>query len=228
MKEIIMNEKLAYLLGYFYADGYIKDNKYKYPHLEIVKSDIDPIIYCLDELKIDYKLNFRFRKNSNKEQADISIYNREVKEIFVSILDNKLSMSHIKKYIKDEFFRFFLRGFFDGDGCINLSKKSSCRLYFYGSYDQDWGVLQGLLIELDINHIYQKISRKNGSHKSSHICISNKRGINILFEYLYPDRLYDYGLARKFEKLNTVKSLIKSDHEVHYTEQTAPILKIYT
>ena len=38
---------------------------------------------------------------------------------------------------------------------------------------------------LDIKYTLQQIIRKEGKHKSTLICISNKDGINKMFEYIY-------------------------------------------
>lgn len=215
-----MNKKLAYVLGYFYADGYLtgRDN-YLYPKLEIVKSDGQNIIKCLDDLKIKYTTRYRFRKNSKNEQICISISSSDKAiELFRNVLSDKINMFNVLKYITDTNIPYFLRGFFDGDGCINISKNNHCRLYFYGSFDQNWEIVFSVLKKLDIKYTFQQIIRKNGKHKSTHIVVSNKYGINILYEYLYPNRKYDFGLLRKYEKLNTIKGLIKSNHIIKYID----------
>jgi hypothetical protein len=226
-----MDKQLAYLMGYFYADGYLKKTKGKwiYPALEIVKNDGENIITCLDNLKIKYGKNYRFRKNSKNEQLYIRISAADTNiELFKKILSDKINMSNILNYITNDDLPYFLRGFFDGDGCINISKNNSCRLYFYGAFLQDWEIVFNVLKKLDIKYTYQQIIRKNGKHKSTHIIISNKYGINILYEYLYPDRIYDFGLLRKYEKLNMVKGLIKSNHIKKYIDnKTVDKIKTY-
>jgi hypothetical protein len=179
-----MKKELAYLLGYFYADAHLKDDKY--PVLEVMRSDGDNIIKYLDLLKIKYTIRYRFRKNSKKEQVTITVcQDSKYIKIFINTMKNKLSMNKIYNIIKNKDLNYFIRGFFDGDGCINISKNNSCRLYFYGTYEQDWSLIFSIFKNINIKYTYQKIIRKNGKHKSSYLCISNKYGINIFFEYLY-------------------------------------------
>lgn len=235
-----MKKELAYLLGYFYADGHLwlktvekKYNKgfstYHKLTLEIVSADCEYIKYCLDKLNINFSIRTRMRKNSKNEQTCFTISTKnELFEIFKNILLDKTNMLQAFNYIPLDSHSYFLRGFFDGDGCINISKNNGCRLYFYGNYYQSWNPIFEILNFLNIKYVYQQISRKNGDHKSSHIFISNKQGINKFFEFIYPNRKFDFGLLRKYQKLETVQSLIKNNHIKHSSIQTAPVIKIYS
>lgn len=233
-----MKKELAYLLGYFYADGslYSKTVEKKYNKgfstyykltLEIVSTDCKYIEYCLDKLNINFSIRTRMRKNSKSEQTCFTISTKnELFEIFKNVLSDKTDMLQAFSYIPLDSHSYFLRGFFDGDGCIfNNSTRAS--LYMYGSYQQIWTPVTNILNVLDIKYVYQQISRKNGHHKSSHIVISNKQGINKFFEFIYPDRIFDFGLYRKFEKLDKVNGMIKNIHIKHTSIQTAATVKIY-
>lgn len=229
--ELKMKKELVYLLGYFYADGYLKkyNNEYIYPTLEMVKSDSENILVCLKKLGIKYTTNCRFRKNSKNEQICIRISSDDKNaNLFKLVITDKINMSNILNHINKKDLCYFLRGFFDGDGCISIRKGNSNCLYFYGSFDQNWSLVFDILKNLNIKYTFQQIIRKNGEHKSTHICISNKCGINILYEYMYPNRKFDFGLFRKYEKLNSIKGLIKSNHIKKYSEyQNADVVKIY-
>ena len=225
-----MRKELAYLLGYFYADGYLLDVKHKYPILEIVKSDSENILICLNKLNIKYTVSYRFRKNSKNEQVCIRISSKDSNiDLFRCALEDKIKMNNILNTINNFNLSYFLRGFFDGDGCINISKNNHSRLYFYGSFEQEWDLIFNIFKNLNIKYTYQQIIRKDGKHKSSHICISNKWGINLFYEYLYPNREFDFGLLRKYEKLNSVKSMIKRKHIIPYNDnKEIESLKTYT
>ena len=229
-RKIKMEKELVYLLGYFYADGYLKKSRqYTYPTLEMIKSDSENILNCLNKLKIKYSISCRFRKNSKNEQICIRILADDKNiDLFRFVIMDKINMLNVLNYINKKDLCYFLRGFFDGDGCISISNTNN-RFYFYGSFDQDWSIVFDILKTLNIKYTFQQVIRKNGKHKSTHICISNKCGINILYEYMYPDRKYDFGLFRKYEKLNSIQSLIKRNHIKFYKEiQNAEVVKIYT
>lgn len=225
-------KELNYLLGYFYADGCLcgKTKGYYYPSLEILRSDSHSVIKCLESIKSNFTLKHRTRKNSTKDQTCINILSKDKNiNLFKQVMIDKINMKNILSAIDISYLNYFIRGFFDGDGCISISKSNHSRLYFYGSFDQKWDLLFDIFRQLNIKYAYQKITRKNGLHKSSFICISNKHGINILYEYMYPNRVYDFGLSRKYEKLNSIKNLIKSKHIKEYDEiQNLDIVKIYS
>lgn len=234
-----MTKELAYLLGYFYADGCLSlktvEKKYNKGYstyykltLEIVSTDCKYIEYCLNKSNINFSIRTRIRKNSKNEQTCFTISTKnKIFEIFKNVLSDKINMSQAFNYIPLDSYPYFLRGFFDGDGCIfNNSIRAS--LFMYGSYGQIWIPVINILNILDIKYTNQQISRKGGNHKSSHVVISNKDGINKFFEFIYPDRIFDFGLYRKFEKMERVKDMIKSVHIKHTSLQDAPFLKVYT
>mgnify|MGYP006921355935 CR=1 FL=1 len=225
-----MQKELAYLLGYFYADGYLSGKKHKYPIIEIIRSDSENIIYCLEKIDSKFTVSYRFRKNSKNEQACIRLLSADENiELFKDALADKVNMQSVSKIIDTDNLCYFLRGFFDGDGCIAISKnKRKGRMYFYGSFEQKWELVFDILKNLEIKYTFQQIVRKNGSHKSTHICISNKHGINLLYEYIYPNRTYDFGLLRKYEKLDSIKGSIKHKHVITHSDvQIASKLKTY-
>lgn len=209
-----MEKELIYLLGYFYADGYLYDKRHKYVGLDIIKSDSDNILKYLNKLNMKYTISYRFRTNSKNEQACIKISAKDVNiELFRNILSDKVEMNNIKNYIPESNYPYFLRGFFDGDGCISLTKNHN-RIYFYGSKSQNWSFILNIFDSLGIIYNHSINIRKDGRHQSSFICISSKQDCAKLFEYLYPNLIYDFGLFRKYEKLligkNSIKRIIKT------------------
>ena len=223
-----MKKELAYLLGYFYADGYLSNKKHKYPILDIIKSDSMTILDCLNKLNMKYTVSYRFRKNSKNEQAciRISAKNSDI-DLFRNILSDKIEMNNIKNYIAEEDYPYFLRGFFDGDGCINLLVRS-VRIYFYGSKNQNWLFLLNILDSLDIGYNYTINIRKGGKHQSSFICVSRKYDCVKLFEYLYPNFTYDFGLFRKYEKLLLGKNSIKrASRNIKAIKENTFLIKYY-
>lgn len=230
-----MNKELSYLLGFFYADGWIGETYHKLKtgpktyysvRLEIVSSDAENIKKLLDSIGILYTSQTRIRKNSDKEQTSFNLSASDPHfELFRVILANKIDMSIPFSKIPSNFHRYFLRGFFDGDGCINIHGNSK-RLYFYGSYDQDWSPILSILGEIDAKHTYQKIVRKSGKHKSSHICISNMLGISKFYEYIYPNGVSDFGLHRKYEKLQV--ELHRSMKLYRHKPKSIELIKTYT
>jgi len=204
-----MKKELAYLLGYFYADGSLSPSK-KYPVIELQEEDGNYLFKLAKKQLLTNKFRKRDRKNSSISQIAFNITNKKYRKLFENIMSNKINMNTIKDYILEEDYPYFLRGFFDGDGCIINRDNSRCSaLYFYGAFNQDWSFILNIFEVLSIKYNYSLNIRKQGKHKSSFICISSKYDCAKLFEYLYPNCIYDFGLFRKYEKLLISKMSIK-------------------
>lgn len=203
------HNKIYYLCGFFYADGYLK-SKLLYPTLEIVEDDGKIISNLLNSANIEYTEHVRKRSNSNRQQMILTIRSKDKYiSLFRNIMKDKIKMSKAFDLIPVTKQYLFLRGFFDGDGCISLNKNGGSKLYFYGSYYQNWNPISKILHNQNIKYTYQQVSRKNFKHNSSHIYITNKPGIDALFSYIYPNLKFDFGLYRKYTKLLTSHKNIK-------------------
>lgn len=202
-----MKKEIAYLLGYFYADGGLSPNK-KYPKIELQENDGSYLFGLAKNELLTSRFSKRNRSNSVISQIAFGITNKKYRKLFEDTISDKVNMNNVKNYIEPEDYPYFLRGFFDGDGCICLRQHHSL-IYLYGSFDQDWSFVLNIFDSLSIIYNHTLMTRKGGKHKSSFICISSKHDCITLFEYLYPDYKYDFGLFRKYEKLLLNKNSIK-------------------
>ncbi len=111
------SEKMAYVLGFFSADGYITKNKRGSEFLCIEISDNILLQKIQSSMKSDHKISKR--KKLNKETYRLQIGSIEMcKDLRILGLTERktknLSLPQIpKRYIKD-----FVRGYFDGDGNV--------------------------------------------------------------------------------------------------------------
>lgn len=120
----IDNQNKAYILGFIYADGFIrKDNLV----LSIVvhNKDVEILEKIKTELQSDIPIEYIKSKNHNR----INICS---KNICLSL--NKIGCNNGKTFdlkfpnIDNDLIPHFIRGFMDGDGCISISSKK------YGKY----------------------------------------------------------------------------------------------
>jgi hypothetical protein len=220
-----MNCELAYLLGYFFADGSLGTRKsklsdgstkiYKQSRLEVSIEDNFPIKYCLNKCNIIYTIHTRKRKHW-KDQT-LFIISKKDKYInhFENILSNKNNMNYIKNIIPENLIYYFIRGFFDGDGSIYLNiKHYTKQIVFSGPINYDWSFLLNLLATLEITASSKNTIRKN-NHKYSNVRFTKSCDIITFFNYIYPNGQFDFGLLRKFDKLDTVKRMGKLKHVNH-------------
>lgn len=211
----ITSPEIAYFLGFFWADGYIRNyiskkgiNNYKIS-LEIVSDDYKDLKFIFDKLG-KWAIHFRKRKDSWKETATISTNSKDIYNFLHSHDFTEKSLQEptkILEKIPKHLHLYFWRGFFDGDGCISLYGENSQRatIKFSGQKNYKWKELTTYInsIGVEIFSIYSTTDKKN--HGSSGFVIQNKKDVNILISYLLKSEL---GLARKTEKMKIFQNNI--------------------
>lgn len=207
----IDSEDKAYWLGFLYADGSInrfyKGEKLKSMTLEISlaykdKEHLEKFKQCIESnIPIFEKTN----KLNGKEYKSVRIQLNNTK-ICYDLCD--LGCTPCKTYnvrmpsydiVPKEFMRDFLRGFFDGDGCIETSEKngkSYIQLNITGMPEMlkdisDFLISEGVIRKVPKIH---KDKRSNACSMFFYGADSNKE----LLDYLYKDStIY---LDRKYQK----------------------------
>lgn len=118
--DSIDTEEKAYLLGFLYADGYLADDGRMGIRLQCTDEEIIKLIqkYICPESPVEYTNNQNLKR---KPQVSIrwkssNMYNRLQELGFV--VDKTHTQSNVFSLVPDEFKRHFLRGFTDGDGCV--------------------------------------------------------------------------------------------------------------
>lgn len=203
-KIVKINEftpEYCYLLGFIWADGYIrpKDNNIS---IEIVKED-GILLQETFKFKIPWNIYYRERKN-RKPQITFSITDKQFKDFLLFFDFDKKSTNSPDKLISElseKCYKLFIRGVFDGDGNV-YSKNSSNQIAITSSYTQDWTYLKELFDKLGLKY---KIKRVKNINSYSSIRVSNKKDISTFYKYLYLDsENLNIGLNRKTLKLKQI------------------------
>ena len=192
-------KELAYWLGFFWADGYIrKDSELV---IEITEEDgivLEPIFKRLASFKI-YK---RIREG-RKPQMSFYYRDKNIAQILKSLgkYSNSIeSHEKILQYIPEKYRNYFIRGLIDGDGNFYINTKDKYAQFTLASnVDQDWGFLQEFLKNF---HPHIHISEKESS-KSSVLRITGKDNILNFIKYLKYET-DSIGLTRKIEKVKNI------------------------
>jgi hypothetical protein len=117
--------RMAYVLGYIYADGYIlyaPNMRGKY--MSVTSIDRDSIERIKDWLDSDHRITERKSHWQNGNMAYMirvgshALYDSLVRR---GLYQNK-SLTITLPEIPQEYFMDFVRGYFDGDGCVHLEK----------------------------------------------------------------------------------------------------------
>lgn len=210
----INTEQKSYILGLLYADGYVGDEHFNNIVLQLKDREI--IEKVADAIEYDGIIR-KSKKGGfdySKEGYVLNISSQEMAQDLRSIglYPNKsLTLADLPN-IADDLFRHFVRGYFDGDGSIILSKHTSyhwvgggMKKYEYPSFSftllSTETFLLNMIQKMNIKHY--KV-RNTKTDKIKEIRINAKCEFENLFNYLYGDStIY---LQRKYEKWLEIKS----------------------
>ena len=121
----------AWLCGLIHSDGYVGNGEIE---ITIRKLDVEVFIPIQQVLGSNYEIDCRERETSYGRTVVTRLRVGSVKLARrLRALGVKSSSTH---YISDELFSHFVRGQFDGDGCVtNQSKSGDLKLLFLGNPD---------------------------------------------------------------------------------------------
>lgn len=197
--DSIDTEEKAYWLGFIYADGSISSQTGKYSfELSLKGADIGHLHKFNSFMKYkgdNVKLNKTSCKNKTFDRCRWVIGNKHLWETLnnYGCVPNK---SLVLEFPKEEIFknkdliRHFLRGYFDGDGCISISRKDqiSCSVLGTKSFLEKY-------LEYCPDNIGIQIKQPKG--RVSVFSYSTKRAIDFA-EFLYSDS--NVYLDRKYNR----------------------------
>ncbi len=219
---------MAYVLGYLYADGSLSDCSYiRARYISVTSIDKDRIILFKKLLKSEHKIKveaqlvetrqtrYTLRIGSHRLYArlgEIGLYpNKSLNVKFPKVPNTQL--------------RHFIRGYFDGDGCVYLEKSIGINgqsilkrlLIAFTSGSTDF--LTGL--GTSINHITNKKNFKIYTSHRSYQLRYNTTDTMKLFEFMYNNVDSDLFMRRKY---NTFKEYLYLRSE-RFTSKIKDILK---
>lgn len=123
----IDSELKAYLLGFIFADGNISKPKNR-PNslvfqLEIQEQDKQILYWLADLIEYPYNNIATYQRPNRSPTSKISLYSKTLCQGLMShgIIPRKSHLGTLPS-VSEELQRHFLRGLFDGDGCVTGSK----------------------------------------------------------------------------------------------------------
>ena len=218
----IDTEEKAYVLGFFFADGYNSETQLEFSQIE---QDEDILVKINSALKSDIPL-YSYKNSSGNIKKVLRISSREMcKDIsLLGGIKNKSLILQFPTCVPDSLIHHFIRGYFDGDGCIwNGKRKKSIvkdnksktgyreriihnvKFTFTGCIDLI-NSLQDLLVEKKVVKNKTKLNLSKAKDKeNSRWCTMEYSGrgqIKNLFDFLYKDATI-YG-QRKYNKFQEI------------------------
>ena len=239
----IETELQAYLLGFFAADGSINEKRKTFRiHLQIGDQELVNLykdIISPDAYTFIKEEHITTGRNGIKihahESYGVDITSSELCKDLVELgfgYNKSYADLHIPNIPKN-LIRHFIRGYFDGDGCITGGvyqdkNKPNPRVRVHVNIDgKTLSIFNDLLKFFSDNNIKMNINylKRDDMYR---ICTSSKKEVKKIFHLFYDDA--NFYLSRKYKKfnyyVNTEVSQIISDHfnaqEVNANESNNP------
>lgn len=201
-----LNEKSAYWLGFLYADGYVrmKDGKSGELKLKLKDTDVGHISKLLNDLECDNPIKCGVDKKS--KFCSVTIYsNLMVNRLFELGCVNNKTFKIMFPDIDLNLIKHFVRGYFDGDGCISKIKNKWYHVTIAGN-ESFITSLKKFLVDSGVYKIYIYTSGK-----IKILSISNLTDVFKFKNIIYNgDTIF---LERKKNKFNEVITNFVSEEE---------------
>lgn len=191
----IDNKCVAYILGLLWADGYVHHNNIG---LEMLADDIDEV-RSMFKITGEWKESERTRPNRRKQKT-LRICNKELSKFLIEngyVAKSNGSADDILNKIPSELKSYWLKGYWDGDGCFYINDKNSTyQATACSSHDQDWTFLKSILNDIGVKYSIRRVVSNNSY---SILRITNKADFIKMAKYAY--NIDNIGMSRKFHKI---------------------------
>lgn len=210
--ELIDNEWKAYWLGFLYADGCViskvENGKYKnVVSIALKHDDIGHLQKFLDSIQSDtiiktYKTNYK-----DCYASKVSVCNKKICDDLIAngCTPNK---SFTLKFpeLRNDLIRHFIRGYFDGDGCISINPDNkSVRVNFVGTEDMLSHIVDAFVKECGAHNPELRVNSNNNNNIVYSVQWGNVYTCHKIYKYLYANA--NIYLDRKLEKFDTIYCL---------------------
>ena len=195
---------MAYVLGFWYADGSVEYSPQIRGHyIRVGSTDKEVVSYIKLVLKSEHKINvpprpgrkifYLLRIGSSQMFHDLHQ---------LGVVERKSNIIVFPRVPK-EFLSDFIRGYFDGDGCVSIEKSKS------GSYQRLVTVftsgskqfllqLQSILMEQAYLSLTKIAIVRNKNNSTAYQLRYSTRDSLRLFFFIYPRRRVSFCLSRKY------------------------------
>lgn len=243
--ENIDCEDKAYFLGLLYADGNISKSKYS-TRLLLHPKDKDILEKFSLAIYNSIKIESTKPHENNVEYLFVPIYSKKICLDLAKLNCTPNKTFNIKfpeDILQKKLIRHFIRGYFDGDGCISIADTNKPSVSFTSNVEFNNGLIQhfkNININCGINYI-----NKNRNLDSSNFQILGFENIKNFYHYLYDDSnifmqrkylLFQEFLElfnnKRLKKINKITDLSKygSTYIVNYDNKklTSEVIKNMT
>ena len=192
------NANMAYLLGFYAADGCVYKDKNAIK-LTLSSVDRDFLEKVKKELDSDYPIR-DYETKDGYTNSEFIFSSLQIKKDFSDYGITPLKTYNLKfpEKLKKEYYIDFIRGYFDGDGCVSSAGKSAIRWQIC-AYNKD--ILKRIVDILEEYNI-PKVSVQNLSNRNIYTIQYSTNATKKIFDILYYNNCL--CLERKYNKFKTL------------------------
>lgn len=196
--DSIDTEEKAYFVGFLFADGYNNTERHSV-NLSLAEKDREILEQLSACLKTNKPLQYvEYHNGNTSNQYRLVIANKHISEQLESLgcTRAKTFTCEFPSWISQEMKRHFLRGYFDGDGHIGLTKHVA-RFEIVGTEKFCESVAELLMQECNVNSSI-RARHPNRKNNIRQLKVCGNRQILKVLHYIYDNsQIY---LKRKYEK----------------------------
>lgn len=199
--------EMAYVLGFFAADGYMIKNGRGAHFVDFYNNDREIIEGIKEAIGSNHKITVRKRSGnqgtSYRLQIGSKLWFGDLTKL--GFMQNKSLVLRWPK-IPKAFLGHFVRGYFDGDGSVHLGKywpkdRNSAKWEFTSRFTSGSktfleGLWQALRRHVTGGYLYKK--KKNGKKGAGFELVFSRRDSLALFRFMYHNITSDHYLRRKY------------------------------
>jgi len=198
--DVIDTSTKAYWLGFLMADGCNTENELT---VELSIKDKDHLSKLKEAFGATQTISYRMK--NGHEMVSLRLASRQFCKT-LTVLGCKPNKSFILKLPKIKLIgtilmRDFIRGYFDGDGCISIRRDNKNKIWSIYSVSEKFILSMKKQIEKDTGIQLHKYKQGKNGHR---ICAMKKDSIRIIAEYFYNNRTPEAFMERKRALLLTV------------------------
>lgn len=211
--EYIDTAEKAYILGFYFADGCNQEKKHRV-QLSISETDIE-LLKTFSKIFLDGNIQittYQPKHKNYKNIVSLNIIDRDFSFYLAQhgCISNKTFVLKFPK-LDDNLVSHFIRGYFDGDGCLSSSMRKRVKTdyeYFTLNMVGTKEFLEGICLFFRDNKINCSWSKRHKARKNNNytISISGNQQIKRACDIIYRDA--DIFLDRKYLKYTTLCDLI--------------------
>lgn len=226
--ENIDTEEKAYWLGFIYADGYIHQTRLNAElGIELKKSDINHLKKFNKSLNGNIEVTTRNRNDNRgfkylEGVCSIRIYSKKIVQDLINqgVYLRKSGKIIFSPLSTKDLTLAFIRGFFDGDGCIMKDKRRKCLNANFTNVSKDFllSLREWLYEEIGVCSYITEEKMREG-------IITNKKPVYRLYIrglencYIFCSTLYDNATIYLDRKYNLFCDIVRENNIVERIEK---------